>query len=262
MKISGEKVIQRAMIEQIRDYWNRRIHDMEMTQYPAGSAEFFRDLEEYRFNKLHYLPRIVDFSGYRGKRLLEIGCGLGIDLVRFAQGGADVTGVDLAPTSIDLAAKNFKLHGVRGTLQVMDGEALAFDDESFDVAYAHGVLQYTADAQQMIDETHRVLRTGGEAIFMVYNRFSWLNALSKVMKVELEHEDAPVLTKFSARQIKKMLRSFSDVSIVVERFPVRTQLHKGLKGWLYNRLFVPLFDVIPRFIVRPMGWHIMAFCTK
>jgi hypothetical protein len=59
-----------------------------------------------------------------------------------------------------------------------------------------------------------------------------------------------------------MLREFSAVSIVVERFPVQTELHKGLKGWLYNNLFVPLFDVIPRFVVRPLGWHIMAFCVK
>jgi hypothetical protein len=82
------------------------------------------------------------------------------------------------------------------------------------------------------------------------------------MKVGLEHEDAPVLMKYSIGQFKRMLTSFSTVSVVVERFPVRTQLHKGAKGWLYNSLFVPLFDIIPRFMVRPLGWHIMAFCVK
>jgi len=250
------------LIGQIRDYWNERIHDMEMTRHPPGSAEFFRDLEEYRFDKLRYLPRTVEFAGYRGKKLLEIGCGLGIDLVRFAQGGAEVTGVDLAPVSIELARGNFRLHGLRGSLQAMDGENLEFADESFDVVYAHGVLQYTADAQRMIDEARRVLKTGGSAIFMVYNRFSWLNALSKVMKVGLEHEDAPVLTKYSAGQFRKMLEGFSAVSLVTERFPVSTRLHKGIKGWLYNRLFVPLFDIIPRPLIRPLGWHIMAFCVK
>jgi SAM-dependent methyltransferase len=250
------------LIEHIRDYWNERIHDREMTRHRPGSAEFFRDLEEYRFDKLRYLPRTVDFAGYRGKKLLEIGCGLGTDLVRFARGGAEVTGVDLAPTSIDLAVGNFRLHGLRGSLQVMDGEHLEFADESFDVVYAHGVLQYTADAQRMIDEARRVLKTGGSAIFMVYNRFSWLNALSKVMKVGLEHEDAPVLRKYSARGFRAMLDGFSAVSLVTERFPVPTRLHKGIKGWLYNRLFVPLFDIIPRPLIRPLGWHIMAFCVK
>ena len=42
-----------------------------------------------------------------------------------------------------------------------------------------------------------MLKPGGEAIFQVYNRVSWLNALSKLMKVGLEHDDAPVLLKFS-----------------------------------------------------------------
>jgi len=250
------------LIEQIRSYWNEKIHDMEMTQHPVGTAEFFNDLEEYRFDKLRYLPRLVDFPGYRGKRVLEIGCGLGIDLVRFAKGGAEVTGVDLAARSIELATGNFELHRVRGCLRMMDGEALEFDDRSFDVVYAHGVLQYTANAQRMIDEIHRVLKPEGEAILMVYNRLSWLNILSKVMKVELEHEDAPVLAKFSRRQFRKMLRKFSRVSIVVERFPVKTKLHHGVKGWLYNGLFVPLFNIVPRFVIRPLGWHIMAFCIK
>ena len=83
-----------------------------MTDQPVGTKEFFDDLDDYRFDKLHYLPQLVDFSSFRGQRLLEVGCGIGTDLVRFASGGARVTGVDLAQTAIDLARKNFELNGV------------------------------------------------------------------------------------------------------------------------------------------------------
>src|SRR6185503_2439270 len=100
------------MINEITNYWNHRIHDLEMTDHPVGTKAFFDDLDEYRFEKLHYLPKIVDFSAFRGWRLLEVGCGIGTDLVRFAKGGAHVTGVDLAQTAIDLARKNFELNGV------------------------------------------------------------------------------------------------------------------------------------------------------
>ncbi len=87
-------------------------------------------------------------------------------------------------------------------LRVANGEALPYADATFDVVYGHGVIQYTSNAPQLIRECHRVLKPGGTAIFMVYNRVSWLNALSKVMKVALEHEDAPVLKKYSIARIQ------------------------------------------------------------
>jgi ubiquinone/menaquinone biosynthesis C-methylase UbiE len=246
----------------IKAYWNEHIHDLEIATQPVGSAEFFRELEEYRFDKLRYLPQVVDFISYRGKTILEVGCGVGIDLVRFARGGAIVTGIDLAEVSIELARKNFIHNRLEADLQVMDGEAMTFADNSFDVAYAHGVLQYTHDARRMVGELHRVLKTGGEAIVMVYNKYSWLNALSKLMKVELEHEDAPILRKYSVGETKELLKPFSQVRILVERFPVESKLHHGLKARLFNQVFVKTFNSLPLWLVRPTGWHIMAFAKK
>src|SRR5574341_1445023 len=200
-------------LESIRKYWNENIHDMKIARHPVGTKDFFQDLEQYRFEKLNYLPRVVNFSKYDGKNILEIGCGLGIDTIKFAEKGAKVTGVDFAEKSIELARKNFSLHGVEGDLCVMNGEKLEFDDNSFDVAYAHGVLQYTANDEKMIDEIFRILKPGGEAIIQVYNKYSWLYFMSKLFKTELEHEDAPVLKLYSIWQVKKMLHKFSDVKI-------------------------------------------------
>jgi SAM-dependent methyltransferase len=251
------------VIDAIAAYWNERIHDLEMTEAAVGTREFFDDLDEYRFDKLHYLPRLVDFDAYRGKEVLEVGCGIGTDLVRFARGGARVTGVDLSAMAIDLARQNFELHGVAAAdLRVANGEALPFADACFDLVYGHGVVQYTADPTRLIHECHRVLRPGGAAIFMVYNRVSWLNALSKVMKVPLEHEDAPVLRKFSIGEFTALLSPFSSVRIVPERFPVKSRLHKGWKGVAFNTFFVGTFNALPRAWVRPLGWHLMAFCQK
>lgn len=260
--LEGHLSLDSGLLAEIRDYWNLHIHDLEVATQPVGTAGFFRELAEYRFEKLHYLPQVVDFSAYQGKRLLEVGCGVGTDLIRFAHAGAIVTGVDLAEVSIDLARKNFAQDGMTAALWVMNGENLGFADGSFDVAYAHGVLQYTADAEQMIRELHRVLRPGGEAILMVYNKYSWLNLLSKLMRVALEHEDAPVLRLYSIKQFKTMLSSFAEVRIVPERFPVKTRLHRGPKATLYNDLFVTGFNSLPKRVIRPFGWHIMAFARK
>jgi SAM-dependent methyltransferase len=244
----------------VREYWNRHIHDLEITRHPVGSRGFFDDLDAYHFEKLHHLLRLVAFDGYRGRSVLEVGCGAGVDLARFARGGASVTGVDIARSAIELARANFAQQGLTGAFEVADGEQLPFPDRSFDLVYAHGVVQYTADPQRLVDECRRVLRPRGEAIFQVYNRISWLNALSALMKVGLEHDDAPVLRKYSIGEFRRLLRGFRDVRIVPERFPVTSRLHGGWKGAIYNGVFVGAFNVLPRPLVRRFGWHLLAFC--
>jgi hypothetical protein len=114
----------------------------------------------------------------------------------------------------------------------------------------------------MVSEAYRVLKSDGVFISMVYNRKGWLNVMSRFFKVGLEHEDAPVLEKYTIREFKDMLSVFPEVHIVPERFPVKSQLHKGLKGFLFNTFFVGLFNLIPRVLVRRWGWHLMAFARK
>jgi len=246
----------------VRDYWNQHIHDLEITNHPVGSPGFFADLDEYHFEKLHHLPRLIRFDGYRGRAVLEVGCGAGTDLVRFARGGAIVTGVDLSASAIALARQNFAQQGLAADLREADGEHLPCGDATFDLVYAHGVVQYTSDPAALVRECHRVLKPGGEAVFQVYNRISWLNALSKLMKVPLEHEDAPVLLKFSSGEFRQLLREFRDVRIVEERFPVKSRLHGGWKGTLFNTFFVGMFNAVPRSWVRRFGWHLLAFCAR
>jgi SAM-dependent methyltransferase len=251
-----------ATTDAVREYWNRHIHDLEITRHPVGSRGFFDDLDQYHFEKLHHLLRLVDFDGYAGRSVLEVGCGAAVDLARFAKGGAVTTGVDIAPSAIALARDNFTQQGLAGRFEVADAEHLPFPDGSFDLVYAHGVVQYTAQPQQLVDECRRVLKPGGHAIFQVYNRVSWLNALSKLMKVGLEHDDAPVLLKFSIGEFRRLLSGFREVRIVPERFPVKSRLHGGWKGAIYNGLFVGVFNALPRAFVRRFGWHLLAFCKK
>lgn len=250
------------LIKAISNYWNDHIHDLEIVKHEIGTPGFFQDLDEYRFDKLRYLSTLVDFNGFKGKKLLELGCGAGIDLVRFAQGGAEVTGVDLSKTAIDLAEQNCENLGLKGQLKIMNGEALDMKPDTYDVVYAHGVLQYTADAERMVAEAHRVLKPDGRFIAMVYNRKGWLNFMSKTMKVSLEHEDAPVLNTYTIGEFRAMLAPFKSVKIIPERFPVKSKLHGGVKGFLFNTFFVGMFNVIPRALTRNSGWHLMAFAEK
>ena len=246
----------------VRNYWNEHIHDLEISREAPGSRAFFADLDQYHFEKLHHLLRLVDFDGYRGKRVLDVGCGAGTDLVRFAKGGALVSGVDISPSAVALARQNFSQQDLEADLREADGEHLPYADGTFDLVFAHGVVQYTPNSRALVEECRRVLKPGGDAIFQVYNRISWLNALSKVMKVPLEHEDAPVLGRYSASEFRAMLTGFREIRIVEERFPVKSRLHGGWKGVAFNTMFVGTFNALPRGLVRRFGWHLLAFCRK
>src|SRR3954468_5635088 len=145
-----------ASIDDIREYWNRHIHDLEITHHPVGTPGFFAALDQYHFEKLHHLLRLINFDGYSGRRVLEVGCGAGTDLARFARGGATVAGVDLSSSAIALATQNFEQQGLKADLREADGERLPFAADAFDLVYAHGVVQYTAHPQQLVDECRRV----------------------------------------------------------------------------------------------------------
>ena len=140
------------------------------------------------------------------------------------------------------------------------GKSLPFPDRSFDLVYAHGVVQYTTDAAALVRECRRVLKPGGTAIFQVYNR------IFLVERAVAGHEGgARACRRAGVSQIfhwrvRTLLKDFSKVRIVPERFPVKTRLHGGLKGTIYNTFFVGAFNAMPRALVRRFGWHLLAFC--
>jgi ubiquinone/menaquinone biosynthesis C-methylase UbiE len=249
-------------LDLIREYWRKNLQGVEIARHPIGTRDFFDELEVYHYEKLDYLPKIIDFNAYKEKKLLDIGCGLGIDLVRFAKGGAIVTGVDLAGNALELAKRNLELHGVNGELLVMNGESLSFKDNTFDMVFAQSVLAYSVRPESMIREIYRVLKPGCEAILMMYNRNSWLFYLADLFGFKLGREDAPVFKTYSIGEFNKMLGNFSFVEIFVTRFPFKTRVHKGIKGRVYNYLLVPAFKLLPKRMVNSIGAHIIARAEK
>ncbi len=252
----------RTRLDEVRAYWNLHVDDWKIASHPPGSPGFFEETERYRFEKLDYLPRLVDYSAYAGLSLLDVGCGLGNDASRFVRGGARVTGIDLAPRAVDLCRRNFAQRGLKGEFLEMDGEAMRFADEQFDVVYCHTVLHFTPRPDRMIDEIHRVLRPGGTAILMAVNRRSWLFLLQGLLKTDIDYADAPVFHRLTRGDFQDRLKAFDEVDMRVERFPVPTRVHHGLRAVLFNAGFVGTFNALPRRLTGPLGHHLLAFCRK
>jgi ubiquinone/menaquinone biosynthesis C-methylase UbiE len=247
----------------ISDFWDENVANWKVAaELDTGSPEFFQEVERYRFEKLDYLPKVIDYSAFAGKKVLDLGCGLATDLSRFAKGGANVTGVDISPNAIRLAKDNFSQRDLSGEFMRMNGHALDFEDQQFDLVYCHTVLHFTNEPQKMVDEIHRVLKPGGSALVMTVNRASWLYVLHKLAGMKIDYLDSPVFSPFNYSEFESLFQSFASQRLVVERFPVRTEVHHGLKAFLYNTCFVDLYNALPNKLIGKTGYHLLAFVDK
>jgi ubiquinone/menaquinone biosynthesis C-methylase UbiE len=209
----------------IRQYWEAEPCGSSLSEAEPGSKEFFDEIEATRYRVEPFIREFAQFERWRGKRVLEIGVGLGTDFVRFARAGAKLSGIDLTEASIDLVRRRLVLEGLHADLRVADAEAMPFVDESFDVVYSWGVLHHTPDTQRAIAEVRRVLRRGGEMRIMLYSRRSWValgvwaryallhgRPWRSFRNVLAEHMESAGTKAFTQRELAQMFSGFSSVS--------------------------------------------------
>ena len=158
----------------VRDFWEAVPCGAKHATAQEGSPEYFGQVEARRDELEPFIADHADFAGAAGKRVLEIGVGLGTDFVRFGRGGAVLTGVDLTEHAVALVRRRLEMEGLAGEVRVADAEDLPFEDGSFDIVYSWGVLHHTPHPDRAMAEATRVLRPGGRLCVMVYSRWSWV----------------------------------------------------------------------------------------
>jgi len=244
-------------------------------EHELGTREFFDAIEKHRYAEYApWMPRVMGFDQFRGARLLEIGCGMGTDLLQFARGGARCTGIDLTPRSVEITRHRFRLYEVRGAFTIADGEHLPFASETFDVVYSNGVLHHTPDTTGAISEVHRVLRPGGTAKVMLYHRNSlnyWFEIIlrrgvlggeflrgrsaEEIMSRVIEFSDhaaRPLVKVYSRKEAKALFSQFREVAVEVEQL-TREEL----------RFLSPLIsDKGLRKLSTKLGWNVVITARK
>jgi 2-polyprenyl-3-methyl-5-hydroxy-6-metoxy-1,4-benzoquinol methylase len=111
---------------------------------------------------------MMDLANLAGKRVLEIGCGMGMHSEMLLRAGAKLTSIDLSPTSVHATTKRLALRALAGDVRQMDAESLDFPDATFDVVWSWGVIHHSASTTRVLSQIDRVLKPGGEARIMVY----------------------------------------------------------------------------------------------
>ena len=169
--------------ERVRAYWDRRPCDSELSARERLSREFFLDVERQRYALQPHILECLSWIDWSGKRVLEVGAGIGTDARRIIGAGARYTGINVDRGSAEATAQALRVFSMPGVSLQRDATSLDFPDGAFDAVYSFGVLQHIPAAQRAVAEIHRVLKPGGDFLLMLYNRTSINYALEiKVLR--------------------------------------------------------------------------------
>jgi SAM-dependent methyltransferase len=246
-----------STVDTVHDFWQSHINNEYYTSAERASDSYFNDIEERRYRTHYHLPELFESMDRMDQRLLEVGCGIGVDSIQLAKRGFQVTAVDLTESALAVAKQFATRREATVDFRLGNAEGLDFPEESFDAVYSFGVLHHTPDIKRSVAEVHRVLRPGGRAYVMLYHRNSLVNLMHQALRLPYESprdrkDHCPVVYTFSRSGVRRLFRDFSSVEVHSD-YP-------------FTYGFGPLATRLPLGVRRPLGraigWHLMITATR
>lgn len=262
-------------IEDIRKFWDDRPCNIRHSKAKIGTKRYFDEVETRKYFVEPHIPPFAQFERWKGKKVLEIGCGIGTDTINFARAEAKVTAVEISKKSLDIARKRAKVFGLEKRIKffLADAEELskAVSIEPYDLIYSFGVIHHTPHPQKIIKEMKKYCHKKTEVRIMVYNRCSWkvLWILFKFGKGDFwnldrliaKHSEAatgsPVTYVYSKHQARKLMSGFKIQQMRVGHIfpysiPQYIKYHYK-KVWYFRILPKSLFS----WLETHFGWHLL-----
>jgi ubiquinone/menaquinone biosynthesis C-methylase UbiE len=282
---TSDAVEPQSLREAVRKFWGTLPCGVSHSAQPTDSHAFFEETEKHRF-KIHtdldrpFLKDAVRFSEHTGKSVLEVGVGIGVDAMEWHKAGNHVTGIDYNMPSVEITKARFRDAGAEGTFLNGDAENLPFPDNSFDLVYSFGVLHHTPGTEKAIREVYRCLKPGGQAIIMLYYKWSamtwghivygngirqgglwktksFADLISRYTEWDSQTETniCPLTKVYSKREARKMFQQYKNIQMEIH------YLWRGHFGPL--RGLVPLMPKsIQERLHERFGWNLFIRGTK
>lgn len=259
--MTTEKTSNVASIEEVRDYWNRRPCNIRHSQKVVGTKDYFDEVEARKYFVEPHIPGFAEFDKWNGKKVLEVGCGIGTDAVNFARAGADYSAIELSVESIEIAKNRFKVFDLEGNFQLLNGENLSqsFTHNSFDLVYSFGVIHHSPNPRAIIQEVRNVIKDDGELRIMLYARKSWKSAMIDAGFDQPEAQSGcPIAFVYEEQEVENLLGGLFKVTEIRQDhiFPFVVENYVN-----YEYELQPWFNAMPNEMFRALetnfGWHML-----
>jgi SAM-dependent methyltransferase len=248
-------------IEAVEAYWNSRPCNIRHSPKPVGSREYFDEVEQRKHFVEHHIPGFAQFDRWAGKRVLEVGCGIGTAAVNFARCGADYTGVELSKASLELTHQRFQVYGLKGRLLLCNAEELSRHVESnhYDLVYSFGVIHHSPNQRAIVEEIRKVIRNDGEFRCMLYAKNSWKDIM---IEAGLDQPEAqfgcPYATTYTPEMVRELYKDRFEVVSMTQTHIFPYVVEKYVK---YEYEPQPWFKAMPQAMFEALegrlGWHML-----
>jgi SAM-dependent methyltransferase len=244
----------------VSDYWNRRPCNLRHSQAEIGSRTYFDEVETRKYMVEPHIPEFADFARWKGKRVLEIGCGIGTDSTNFARSGADYSGVEGSSESLDLTKKRFKVFGLEGKFYLGNAEELTdlLPPQKFDLIYSFGVIHHTPNPSRVMEAARHYLRMDSEFRLMLYAKHSWKAAMIDAGMDQSEAQTGcPISFTYTKEEVATLMHGYEIIDTRQDHiFPFVIE-----KYVRYEYELQPWFAAMPKEMFRALeqrlGWHLL-----
>ena len=248
-----------ATIEEVKKYWDDRPCNVRHSQKDIGTKEYFDEVERKRYTAEPHIPLFADFESCKGKKVLEVGCGMATEGINFVKQGAEYTGTDLSAESLELAKKRFEVYNKEGKFYAGNSEELTsfVPVETYDLIYSFGVIHHSPHPEKIISEIKKYMNKDSTLKIMLYAKNSWKNYMIEAGYDQPEAQyGCPIANTYTKDEVRKLLDGF-DVTIEQNHiFPYQIKPYK--RGEFFKQ---PWFEAMPdeifEVLKKNLGWHLL-----